>query len=87
MRKVYKNITDKINQGDLSEKPGWVRLSLHPTMTDDELRFIIDAIRQITNHHHEWAEDYIYNKHTNEFRYKNDFTSDVTPDSWFNLQF
>ena len=82
-----KNITDKINQGDLSEKPGWVRLSLHPTMTDDELRFIIDAIRQITNHHHEWAEDYIYNKHTNEFRYRNEFTSDVTPDSWFNLQF
>jgi selenocysteine lyase/cysteine desulfurase len=30
-------ITNKINEGDLSEKPGWIRLSLHPTMTNEEL--------------------------------------------------
>ena len=30
-------ITDKIDQGDLSEKPGWVRISVHPTMTDEEI--------------------------------------------------
>ncbi|MCX6276596.1 MAG: aminotransferase class V-fold PLP-dependent enzyme [Bacteroidetes bacterium] len=82
-----KNITDKINEGDLSEKPGWVRLSLHPTMTDEELRFIIDAIRQIAELHLDWELDYIYNKHTNEFSYKNEFASDITSDSWFNLQF
>jgi len=29
---VSKEITDLIEQGDLSRKPGWVRLSLHPTM-------------------------------------------------------
>ncbi len=28
-------ITDMIDSGDLSDKPGWVRVSLHPTMTDD----------------------------------------------------
>ena len=39
-----KTITDKIDQGDLSEKPGWVRLSIHPTMTDNELRTTIDGI-------------------------------------------
>jgi len=32
----------------LSLKPGWVRLSLHPTMSDEELLFIIDAIGQIS---------------------------------------
>jgi selenocysteine lyase/cysteine desulfurase len=27
-----KKITDKINTGDLSDKPGWVRMSVHPTI-------------------------------------------------------
>ncbi len=27
-------------------KPGWIRLSLHPEMTDDELLYSLDAIRQ-----------------------------------------
>src|SRR5664280_592758 len=43
---MSKEITDKIDAGDLSMKPGWVRLSLHPIMTNDELLFILDAIRQ-----------------------------------------
>ena len=36
-----------INKGDFSEKPGWVRLSLHPTMTDNELDTVIIALREI----------------------------------------
>ncbi len=67
-----KEITDLITHGDLSQKPGWVRLSLHPTMTDEELLFIIDAIKQVSVHHLEWSKDYIYNKHTNEFKHIND---------------
>ncbi len=81
-----KSITDKINDGDLSEKPGWVRLSLHPTMTDGELCLITDAIRQIQEQHEKWAQDYVYNKHTNEFRYKYEITDQLTAESWFSLQ-
>jgi selenocysteine lyase/cysteine desulfurase len=80
-----KRITDKINNGDLSEKPGWVRLSIHPTMKDEELLYIIDAIKQIQQNHWEWGSDYTYNKNTNEFRYilpDNDFTN---VESWFSL--
>lgn len=33
-----------IDAGDFSSKPGWVRLSLHPTMTNREVEFILDAI-------------------------------------------
>jgi len=40
-------ITDRINFGDLSQKPGWIRLSLHPTMTNEELLFILDGIREV----------------------------------------
>ncbi|MEQ9007041.1 MAG: aminotransferase class V-fold PLP-dependent enzyme, partial [Ekhidna sp.] len=41
-----KRITDLIDQGDVSQKPGWVRLSIHPTMTVEEIRFIVKAIEE-----------------------------------------
>ena len=62
-----RRITDLINQGDLSEKPGWVRMSLHPTTTDDELEHILDAIAKIVANHGEWAKDYTYSSANNEF--------------------
>jgi len=61
------HITDKINSGDFSEKPGWIRMSLHPTMTDDELLFTINSIKEIINNAENWSKDYSYNSHTNEF--------------------
>jgi len=63
-------IVDKINSGNLSEKPGFVRVSLHPTMTDEELKYIIDAVRQIALHYKEWEQDYTYDQRTNEFYHK-----------------
>jgi hypothetical protein len=64
---ISKQITDKIDGGDLSSKPGWVRLSVHPTVTDTELDFIIDALRKIRSHANTWEQEYTYNNHTNEF--------------------
>lgn len=81
-----KQITERINFGDLSQKPGWVRLSLHPTMTNEELYFILDAIKQVQLNHHTWKDDYTYNSKTNEFRHRSeseDKTSLVKP--WFEL--
>jgi hypothetical protein len=66
---MSKEITDKIDAGDLSMKPGWVRLSLHPTMTNDELLFILDAIRHTVENAEKWKKDYCYNRHTNEFHH------------------
>ncbi|MGD0754602.1 MAG: aminotransferase class V-fold PLP-dependent enzyme [Bacteroidales bacterium] len=65
--KMSKEITDKIDAGDLSMKPGWIRLSLHPTMTNEELYFITDALRQTVEKAEEWKKDYCYDKRTNEF--------------------
>jgi selenocysteine lyase/cysteine desulfurase len=82
-----KEITDRINIGDLSGKPGWIRMSLHPTTTDDELTYIAGALREISINHHKWGKDYIYNRQTNEFRHK-----DAIPDetvkvmTWFDLE-
>ncbi len=63
-------ITKKISEGDLSEKPGWVRMSVHPTMTNDELRFILEAIKQTVENAGEWINDYTYSSKTNEFYHK-----------------
>ncbi len=81
-----KKITDKINTGDLSEKPGWIRISLHPTMTDAELIFILDAIKKIVKNNKRWETDYLYNKHTNEFRHKKEIPLKNRIDSWFSLK-
>ena len=80
-----KTITDKIDNGDLSEKPGWVRLSLHPTMKDKELIFIIGAIEKIVENHKIWEVDYTYDKHTNEFRHIKGSPHNGRVDSWFSL--
>lgn len=65
--KLSKEITDRIEEGDLSMKPGWIRLSLHPTMSDEELSFIMYAIRETVKKADEWGKEYTYNNHTNEF--------------------
>ncbi len=62
-----KSITSQIDSGDLSLKPGWVRLSLHPTMTNAELHFIIDALKEIAENVKEWSEKYFHSKKTNEY--------------------
>ncbi len=84
--KHSKEITDRIDAGDLSLKPGWIRLSLHPTMTDDELLFILDAIRQTVANAEKWKEDYIYDSHTNEFHHRKfPEKNGADFDHWFTL--
>ena len=81
-----KIITDKIDQGDLSEKPGWVRMSIHPTMTNEELKTIIDGIAQIINDIDDWSKDYIYDKTKNEYFHKNSDSKELNKiKSWFTV--
>lgn len=82
-----KKITELINHGDLSEKPGWIRASIHPTMTDAELDSLIFAIGEVQKKHATWAKDYIYDRHTNEFKHISE-PSDKTVliKEWFQIQ-
>ncbi len=74
-----KEITNKINNGDFSEKPGWVRLSLHPTNTNEEIQTVIFALKEISKNYKKMSENYDYSSHKNEFylintiKTKNDF--------------
>ncbi|MBL7848814.1 MAG: aminotransferase class V-fold PLP-dependent enzyme [Cyclobacteriaceae bacterium] len=60
-------ITSMIDSGDLSEKPGWVRLSLHPVMTRKELDYTLDAIEEVSTNPGRWQKMYRYDLHTNEY--------------------
>lgn len=62
-----KKITAAIDQGDNSLKPGWIRLSLHPVMTNEELDFILDAIEEVVINIEKWKKDYEYSNDVNEF--------------------
>jgi len=60
-------ITSMIEHDDLSAKPGWIRMSLHPIMTDEEIDVILNAIEELSQNHAEWKADYTYDPHNNYF--------------------
>lgn len=60
-------IADLINSGDLSQKPGWVRVSLHPTMSDREAKFIGQAIIRVLEKHKEWEQHYQFDEESGEY--------------------
>jgi selenocysteine lyase/cysteine desulfurase len=82
-----REITDRIDHGDLSMKPGWIRVSLHPTMTTAELHQIMDALREIVKHYDAWSQDYRYSTATNAFHHVSERPEqmDAQVDSWFCL--
>jgi len=85
--KMSKEITDMIDAGDLSMKPGWIRLSLHPTMTNEELLFITAAISETALKANEWKKDYCYDRHTNEFSHCGTSAKDISRvTGWFELK-
>jgi len=53
-------ITDEIDKGNYQLKPGWVRVSLHPTMTEEEVLFIADGIAELAKNHEEWSAGYSF---------------------------
>ena len=66
-RSTSKAIEQKILEGCLIDRPGWVRMSFHPTMTNKEVDFICEAIKQVAENIEEWSQSYTYNQLTNEF--------------------
>jgi selenocysteine lyase/cysteine desulfurase len=84
--KHSKKIANLINHGDLSLKPGWVRLSLHPTMTNEDLYIVADALKQIQKNNVKWSADYKYDNRSNEFYHKSGRHNAVDISKWFTLK-
>ncbi len=78
-------ITDEISKGILTHKPGWIRLSIHPTTSNKEMQFILDGIKEVSENFKEWGKDYSYNSKTNEFVYSKGKDDEINSkvEEWF----
>lgn len=74
----------KIASGDLIEKPGWIRMSIHPTTTNEEIAYVCDSIEALAANFETWSKDYHYIQNSNEF-YHRTYQSDVSTmvATWF----
>ncbi len=84
-----REITEKINSGDLSEKPGWIRWSLHPTMKDEDVKYFLNAVKEIVDNIFDFEKEYLYIPKRNEFTHHSEVNSDRDKkilDSWFSLE-
>ena len=79
-------LIDEISLGDLIRKPGWIRMSVHPTTTTAEIEMVCTSIKSLAANHTTWAMDYTYNKNSNEFVHKAaQPLEDALVTSWFSL--
>lgn len=57
-RQQSDSIMDLVTHGDYSQKPGWIRLSVHPTMTNEEAEYIAESIAQLAQNYPQWLCEY-----------------------------
>lgn len=62
-------IKDQIQEGCSTEKPGWVRLSVHPTITDAEVQFICESLEALAVNIEVWSKEYRYNPIKNDYEH------------------
>ena len=83
-QETSKAIGEKIVSGCSIEKPGWVRLSIHPTITDKEVAFICESLIAVCQNVAIWKEDYIYDPIQNDFKHKRSGSIEKElVDTWF----
>ncbi len=63
--KMRKYILD----GDNTYKLGFVRVSLHPTLSNDQCLYITDAIKEIIEQKEFWKTEYTYDNSHNEYHH------------------
>ena len=77
-------IVRKIEKGDLSDKPGWVRWSVHPVTKMSEAEYFINSLKTILRNAERWGKDYIYDKKTNEYHHRDEKDNKLHEvENWF----
>ncbi|WP_082331900.1 aminotransferase class V-fold PLP-dependent enzyme [Mangrovimonas xylaniphaga] len=85
-QQTSKSIEQKILGGCFLERPGWVRMSIHPTMTNDEIEFICNAIVEVAEKHEVWGVDYQYDASKNEFKHLSEDNGEaMIVNDWFEI--
>ena len=76
----------QISSGDLIKKPGWIRMSIHPTTTNKEIEYVCESILSLSKNHKNWSKDYNYIPKTNEFIHKNALSiENEIINNWFSV--
>jgi selenocysteine lyase/cysteine desulfurase len=70
-QEMSNDLVCQITSGDLMKKPGWMRMSIHPTTRNEEIQMVCDAIKEMAAHFKDWQKEYHYNNKTNEFEHAN----------------
>ena len=77
-------IKGQILEGCNTEKPGWVRLSLHPTVTNNQLDFICKSLTELSENIEDWSKNYKYDAIKNDYVHKTVTTIEKElVNSWF----
>ncbi len=85
-QETSQNLICQIDSGDLIQKPGWIRMSIHPTTTNAEIQYVCESIIALAENHSDWATDYQYDKKSNEFLHKNALSTEKEMvKKWFAL--
>lgn len=66
------NLVSQISLGELLKKPGWIRMSIHPTTTNQEIEYVCDSIIALAKNHKEWSNLYRYDANSNNFYHNDD---------------
>lgn len=61
-------IRDRLDEGHIGEKPGWVRISFSPTVSEEEFQMLLEAVKYIADNGREYEKRYSLNDETGEWK-------------------
>lgn len=64
-----RDITERIDLGDSSIKPGWVRVSFHPTNTNEEINNVIESIKELSLNYWKFEKFYKRKLFSNDYHF------------------
>lgn len=62
-----KTIRHRLDEGHLGEKPGWVRISLAPTVSEAEFQALLEGVDHVARRGRDLSEDYTQSDKTGEW--------------------
>lgn len=67
-----KAIRSQLDEGKIGIKPGWVRMSFGPGVSEEDLEILLEAVPHIAANWRTYAEDYVMNPATADWHHKSD---------------
>ncbi len=65
-------IRTALDQGDETQKPGWLRISFSPATPEEDFALLLDAVLELADHYQEWMDVYTMDPKGATWRHNND---------------